>query len=76
MTKIKHLFKPIRQSQYDFDESNVKAQLLKLFSDNTVCHLSHPFGDAVGAENFYETCLAPLFHSMPDLVRRDHIVIS
>jgi predicted ester cyclase len=76
MDKIKRLFKPIRQSQYDFDEPKVKAQLLKLFSDNTVCHLSHPFGDVIGAENFYAKCLAPLFHSMPDLERRDQIVIS
>ena len=76
MDKIKRLFKPIRQSQYDFDEPKVKAQLLKLFSDNTVCHLSHPFGDVIGPENFYTKCLAPLFHSMPDLERRDHIVIS
>lgn len=76
MNTIKSLFKPVRLSQYDFEEVNVRTQLHKLFDEAAVCHLPHPFGDVLGPDNFYTKSIGPLFHSIPDLERRDHIVIS
>ena len=76
MSTIKVLFKPLRLSQYNFDEINVKNQIHALFDESALCHLTYPFGDVIGPDKFYETSIGPLFNSMPDLERRDHIVIS
>ena len=61
---------------YDFSEKKVQKQLDTLFHEDAIIHLSHPFGDIKGSENFYNKSLRPLFFSMPDLERRDYIVIA
>jgi len=42
----------------------------------TVFHLSHPFGDSVGAERWNAGPMQQLFSAFPDLERRDFIVLA
>ena len=39
-------------------------------------HMCYPFGDIAGAENFCRETLDPLMQAMPDLERRDMIVVD
>lgn len=61
---------------YSFTEDEVRKNLNSLFYEEATIHLSHPFGDISGPTNFYNQALKPLFESMPDLERRDYIVIG
>ena len=73
---LKALIAPLRAAQYDFEEGAVRAALFALCEDEAVFHHCHPFGDLIGAEAFYEAAYAPLLRAMPDLERRDFIVMS
>ena len=61
---------------YDFDEPAVRRALMDLIAPDAVIHMPWPFGDLVGPEALYEVCYAPLFASLPDLERRDWIVMA
>ena len=76
MDEIKNIFNPFRLSQYDFEEETVINQIKKLFDQAVHCHFPHPVGDVIGPENFYKKSVGSIFKSMPDLERRDYIVIS
>ncbi|PQM60197.1 MAG: polyketide cyclase [Rhodobacteraceae bacterium] len=76
MDEIKNIFNPFRLSQYDFEEEMVINQIKKLFDPDAYCHLPYPIGDVIGLENFYKKSVGSIFKSMPDLERRDYIVIS
>ena len=73
---LKELIKPLRLSMYSFTEDGVRSSLESLFDEEAIIHLSHPFGDILGPTSFYNQALKPLFESMPDLERRDYIVIA
>ena len=72
----KKLFKPLRLSMYDFNENSVRKELETLVDSNAIIHLSFPLNDTVGPDSFYDLSYKKLFHSFPDLERRDYIVIS
>ena len=72
----KKLFKPLRLSMYDFNENSVRKELETLIDINAIIHLSFPLNDTVGPDAFYDLSYKKLFHSFPDLERRDYIVIS
>ena len=72
----KKLFKPLRLSMYDFNENSVRKELETLVDSNAIIHLSFPLNDTVGPDAFYDLSYKKLFHSFPDLERRDYIVIS
>ena len=67
---------PLRAAMYDFDPASVRAALTALISPDAVVHMPHPLGDMAGPEALYETCYAPLLAAMPDLERRDWIVMG
>lgn len=46
------------------------------FTTDSVLHVCHPFGDLVGADSWSGLCLSPLLQAMPDLERRDMIVVA
>ncbi len=73
---LKSLIVPLRQAMYDFSEARVRKELKRLSTPDTLFRLSHPFGDTNGADQHYEAALAPLFDALPDMERRDHIVIA
>ena len=75
-TDHKALIAPLRAAMYDFDETAVRSALAALIAPDAVIHMPWPFGDLVGPEALYEVCYAPLFASLPDLERRDWIVMA
>ncbi|MEM8759078.1 MAG: ester cyclase [Pseudomonadota bacterium] len=67
---------PLRRAMVDFDEATVRPALDALIDPEAVVHMSHPFGDMTGPLAIYESCYAPLLDAMPDLERRDWIVMG
>ncbi|MEM7379498.1 MAG: ester cyclase, partial [Pseudomonadota bacterium] len=75
-TRHKSRLAPWRAAQYDFDDANVQRAMRGLFDDNATIHMPYPFGDLIGPEALLETCYRPLHEAMPDLERRDWIVMA
>ena len=75
-THHKALIAPLRQGLYDFDPDVVRAALRDVMAETAVVHMSFPFGDLCGADALYNTCFAPLAAALPDLERRDWIVMA
>jgi predicted ester cyclase len=67
---------PMRQALYDFDPLAVKAALTEVFHPGATVHLACPFEDLDGAPGLFGEALAPLYQAIPDLERRDTIVIA
>ena len=59
----------------DFDAGTVRSEIARLLSSNAIIHMCHPFGDLV-SDTFYDRCFAPLVAAMPDVERRDTILVS
>jgi predicted ester cyclase len=72
----KVLLAPLLRAMHDFEGHQVKTLLQGLMGDHAEAHLCFPFNDIVGPTQVYETCYAPLLSAMPDLERRDLIVMS
>ena len=72
----KKLISPLRGAMYDFSESEVLKQLDKLLAQECVVRLCYPLGEIVGGEKFYNDLYKPLYKALPDLERRDNIVIA
>ena len=66
----------LRAAMLDFEEAAVRAALSDLITADAVIHMPYPLGDLIGPSDFYDTCYAPLFEAMPDLERRDWIVVG
>ena len=64
-----------RAAAADYETATVRAAWDDLVAPDAVLHLCHPFGDLTGAD-FVDTCLAPLAAAMPDLERRDMILLA
>lgn len=66
----------LSKAMYDFDEKPVRQVLENILAKDAVVRMAHPFGDVVGAKQWYETGYKPLFQALPDLERREYIAIS
>jgi predicted ester cyclase len=76
VTDHKAVLAPLLSAMHDFEAANVKTLLKSLMEDHATAHMCFPFNDLVGPDQFYETCYTPLLSAMPDLERRDLIVMS
>ena len=74
--QLKKLLIEYQEATASFNKIKVANILSKLFLKNAKIHLCHPFGTLKGSEALFENCLLPLHQSMPDLERRDMIVIA
>ncbi len=72
----KALVQPLRLALYDYEPDAVRTALSDAFHRDAVVHLAHPFEDLDGASGLYETAFSPLHDALPDLERRDTIVIA
>ena len=72
----KALLAPLRAALYDYDGDRVRSVLEAAFSPDAEVHLAHPFEDLDGFEGLLGQALAPLQRAMPDLERRDTIVMA
>ncbi|MBT8142445.1 MAG: SnoaL-like domain-containing protein [Gammaproteobacteria bacterium] len=70
------LVQTLRKSQYNFDLDNVYKFLRELFIPEAVINLSFPFETLRGVDEFFTKALKPLHQAIPDLERRDTIVMS
>ncbi len=72
----KALLAPLRAAMYDFEESAVRRALKRLAAPDAIFRHCHPLGETKGPEAFYAAAYAPLLRAIPDLERRDWIVIG
>ncbi|MDJ0631418.1 MAG: ester cyclase [Rhodobacter sp.] len=75
-TRNKALIAPLRAAMYDFSEPGVRAVLEAVMTPDAICRFAHPLREMTGAETLYDTAYAPLFEAIPDLERRDYIVMA
>lgn len=61
---------------YDFDLEAVRAVLHEICAPDVVFRLAFPFETIVGVDAYFDAVYGPLFRSVPDLERRDQIVIA
>jgi len=74
-SELKALIAPYRKACEGFDPEAVTSAL-SVFAPDAVLSMCHPFGDVTGPKALYDACLAPLKAAMPDLERRDMIVLA
>lgn len=75
-SELKQVLAPYFEAAETFELLPVQTALRTMFSPDAALKLCHPFGLLVGPDTFFETCLSPLFKAMPDLERRDLIVMA
>ena len=67
---------PLRAAQYNYEAEAVRAALGQVFRPDAVVHLATPFEDLDGPQGLYQQAYAPLQQALPDLERRDTIVMA
>ena len=73
---LKATLAPWRHAMATCEAGPARAATDALVADDAVIHLCHPFGDVTGASGLWDTALAPLLSALPDLERRDMIVLA
>ena len=67
---------PLRTALGEFEPECVDRELNELFVPNAPIHLAHPIETLAGPEEFLQQALLPLATAIPDLERRETIVMS
>lgn len=73
---LKATFKGYQTAALTFDAVSARPALNELFSNSASFKLCHPFGNLTGPDAYFKTCLEPLGLALPDLERRDMIVMA
>ncbi len=73
---LKAAFAPFRTAAINFSESAVRDALRSLIAPDALLHHCHPFGDLTGPDALYDAAFAPLLAALPDLERRDQILLA
>lgn len=76
MIPIKACLDAYRKASQSFSTAAVRKALAASFETDAVLKLCHPFGELIGPDALWTQCLEPLHVAMPDLERRDMIVLS
>ncbi len=66
----------LRAALYDIEPAKLPAQLGELFAADCEVHLAHPLEEMTGPAQLYDEAYAPLLHAVPDLERRDFLVMA
>jgi predicted ester cyclase len=66
----------LRMALYDLKPEDLKEILEDIFLHDCKIHLSHPFENLDGPGELYEKAFKPLIKAVPDLERRDYIMIA
>ena len=72
----KELLAPVRAALYDYDPTVLAQRLRDAFAPECAIHLAFPFEDLDGPAALIEQAYQPLAAAIPDLERRDYIVIA
>jgi predicted ester cyclase len=75
-TANKAAMAPLLAAQYNFAAESVQRTLRELFTADAKVQLAYPFEELDGHQGLYREALAPLYKAIPDLERRDTIVIA
>ncbi|MEN0000370.1 MAG: ester cyclase [Pseudomonadota bacterium] len=59
-----------------FERDGVRPALAQIMAPDALVQLCHPFGTVTGPDAFYDACFAPLLAAMPDVERRDMILMN
>lgn len=73
---IKEAFSPLQTAAATFDLERVRSVAGDLFTADAALKMCHPFGTLAGPDAFVDACYAPLVDALPDLERRDMIVLA
>jgi len=73
---LKRLIEPYRRATETFAVDTVRAALSEVFAEDACLQMCHPFGEQAGPDAFFEDCLSPLAAALPDLERRDMILLA
>jgi len=74
--ELKALLSDYRSATECFEPTKVLNVLKILFTDDAEVKLFHPVGTVKGSAGLMEAALSPLHAAMPDLERRDMIVVA
>ena len=66
----------LRRALYDIDPGNLRRQLSEVFAQDCLVQLANPLETLAGVDGLYEAAYAPLLQAVPDLERRDFIVMA
>ena len=66
----------LRAALYNIEERTLKDQLNEIFTPNCEIHLTFPFEDLNGPKELYEQAYKTLLFAIPDLERRDFILMA
>ena len=72
----KALVARLREAQYNFTHESVETTLTEICATVAQFRMCLPLGDIEGPEAFYKNCYTPLFEALPNLERRDWIVMA
>lgn len=65
-----------RNMLYHCDGFQLKAQLSTVFAPDCDIHMAYPFRDLTGSDALFDVVYASLLEAIPDLERRDFIVMA
>jgi predicted ester cyclase len=72
----KQLISKFRSALYDCDVTALQSQLPEIFAHDCIVHLAFPFEKLNGVDALFEQAYQPLIHAIPDLERRDFIMMA
>jgi predicted ester cyclase len=75
-TTNKAVIAPLRAAMYDFDLVGLRCALHAACAPDAVFRLAFPFETHVGIDAYLDTVYAQLLRAMPDMERRDYIVMA
>ncbi|WP_300036168.1 ester cyclase [uncultured Roseobacter sp.] len=75
-TRNKELIAPLRAALYDFEPDVLRRVLHDICAPDAVFHLAFPFETIRGVDAYVEGAYMPLLRAVPDLERRDFIVMA
>lgn len=73
---VKSLLDCMRTAMADFKAGGVPTAIGSLLADKVEIHMCAPFGNIDSADALYQEVYAPLLFAIPDLERRDFIVMD
>ena len=75
-SRNKEIIASLREAMYNYEAGNVRNLLNTLFTADALIQLAHPFETLIGPESLFQEAYTPLQRAIPDLERRDTIVMA
>ncbi len=74
--RLKTVVGQLRDALATADIAGGRHALAATLAPSAAIRMCHPFGDLAGPEAWTDNCFAPLLEAMPDLERRDAILVA